>query len=916
MALLGAALLLGRAPFWWLGMALLAAGAVLLESRLRELWDRAAGRVALGQRKAVVEVLCLALLAVVAFAAIPKVAGGDRPTSKDHTAHYLRSHETRHHFLPQWQVQGWSHRLFAGYPSGYNYPIGSDLWVAAVHLAALGALDFSQAYAVAFFLSFLLLGYGVYRLGERFFGRGAGLLAGLLYLTDPGIIGFGWDAFEWGVWPQRLAMALALLALAGLPAVVRERRMGAVAVFGLLMGAAVVVHPVVLLLQLVALGVTLAVWLRRVDSEEAEAGQQLAAGRALVRLLLANGLGLMVSAFWLLPFIDARRYADVIGRAGLPMLELGRGLLTLDLIEGTWGVVLLLAVMGLVRTFRGGDVGARFVAWLSLVLFFAGSGALLLALNLPDHLPAVRAVQFERLSLLAKPFLFVLAAHTGLWLARQLWQRAPKVPRGPVARRAVVAGLLTLICFPVLISFAVGYYSQHVGRNAKLLSRRADQQDRAALGAYINARPRQGPLERVAFIGGRDDHSILDLATRLNRSFYKSGYTPGINFKYLIHSNQPGALAALNTRWVMSRQRLEEDDYQLVRRFGRYFLYRHQGFTPEPFAILEGKGPVELTRFSHQEIVLEAGPGAHGAMQLNVSYFPRWKLTRDGQPMEIRVQRHAASPLSSGFMAADLAPGVYRFVFQPSALDRVANWITLAGLLLACLLLLADLERGAAAPPVRMVERLAPRAGALLGWRGLMPAGAALTAAALGGALWLSARAPGIEIEGTRRVKEVRYDFLHNLPGASVWRLDDRLPPARCTWRLDRFSCGDSPHMVLRPRYTLHFVRCIEADLQRTDGLSLTFNDVPAGDGIFGYFVCHRGAGKLSLMVNGQQGPSFKCEAVGAVQPFFHPVPWPESGRHKSVSFIITQKKKKKLGRFCFQAQSVVRSVEMVPKPE
>jgi len=904
MVLVGAGLLAARAPFWWLGAALAAAGGVLLWPSLRRLWhDHVDDRLDLFRRQAALELICIALLFVVAVMAIPEVAGGDRPISKDHTAHYLRAWKTRFDLLPYGQLHGWTHSLFAGYPTGYNYPIGSDLWISAVHLSTLGALDFSESYAVGFFLSFLLLGFGVYRLGKRFFGRGPGLLAGLLYLTDPGIIGLGWDAFAWGVWPQRLAMAFALLALSALPDVVKRQRMAPVAVFALLMGAALVTHPVVLFLQIAALVVALAVWLRwggvGKPADPVPPGQR---GRVVLRLLLANGLALMVAAFWLVPFIDTRHYADVIGRAGVPMLELGIGLLTLNLFEGTWGVILVLGLMGLVTTLRRGATEARFIAWLALGLFFAGSGQLLLVLNLPDHVSATKAIQFERVSLLAKPFLFIIAANTALWLIRLLWERGK--PAGPpTARRAAAVGLLTLICLPVLASFSASYYSRHVGRGAQLLSRRADQDDRLRLVEYLNAQPKEGILERVVFIGTQHDHSTLDMAARLSRPFYKSGYTPGINFKYLIQSHKPEALKTLKARWIVARKELKKPSFTPIERFGRYYLYQHTYYTPEPYSLLKGRGPIKLTRFSAQEIELEAGPGAHGVFQIPVSYFPRWRLYKDDVPAEILVKKHPASPSSSGFMSATLSPGVYRFAFETNALDNTASWITAVGLVLVGLLLFGDMRRGAAALPVRLVERLGPRAGVLVGWRWTVPAVAAVAAALVITALILWTQPAAIEHARAPDITEVKYDFLTHLSGASVTRDDEGLPPEACSWRVDRFSCGDSLNLVLRPRYTPYFGRCLELDLQKASGITVTYHDVPAGDAIFGYFICHRGEGRITLHVNGEQGPSVKCSTPGKRETFVQWMKTSES-RHQSVSFEITLLGDKK-GRFCFLAQSI-----------
>ena len=114
------------------------------------------------------------------------VPAGEMPMSADHTVHLTRIWMWAGE-LSRGQVRGWSSTWFFGTPVGELYPVLGDALIIAIRVLSLGALSWSGAYAIGFFLVFAAQGLAVLRAG-RAAGLGAlpGLIAATLLLCDVG----------------------------------------------------------------------------------------------------------------------------------------------------------------------------------------------------------------------------------------------------------------------------------------------------------------------------------------------------------------------------------------------------------------------------------------------------------------------------------------------------------------------------------------------------------------------------------------------------------------------------------------------------------------------------------------------------------------------------------------------------------
>ena len=195
---------------------------------------------------------------------------------------------------------------------------------------------------------------------------------------------------------------------------------------------------------------------------------------------------------------------------------------------------------------------------------------------------------------------------------------------------------------------------------------------------------------------------LTDLGIDLPCPLYKICFTPSGHFKYNLASLSYEAMVAVNVRFALSEHPIspERPDFVPIKVFDqRLWLYEFRDWNPVPFEV-KGKGLVELKEFRDEDIVLQAGPGAKGLLRLNVTYFPKWRATRNGVPVPI-----APLPIAglehSAFMQVELLPGTYRFHYQKGASDYVGTVLCLLGIA-GCVVLV----RGDSHPALKRLLRL------------------------------------------------------------------------------------------------------------------------------------------------------------------------------------------------------------------
>jgi hypothetical protein len=699
----GGVLLFGGSLLIPMGIAFIAGGAFLLVSRAQTAFAPAIARA-----RAVAwlpDALCAALLLALTLVMLGKVAAGDRPISFDHTVHYFQAWVFKERFWKDgWFF--WTNLWFAGYPMNYTYPTGAYVWIALVHWLTAGTLTFGGAYAVAFWLVFVVHGLSVYLLGRLAFNRIVGLMAAVLYLVDRGANSAG--GWFWivdiGTWPVALSIACSTIATALLARILEGGRRRDVVWCAVLIGLALLTHP----LQLVYVPILCATAFVLSTFVVGWARLRTTAWHAAA----AVGCGLLIGALWYLPFLAYSDYSRAYGWQWVSLDQIGanvyQGTLfpagaTLtsrevipsvatgyvpETVDGLAVYVTVLSVLALPILFLSRRLLPMLVSVLMFLLLVGASSSLHDAIGLPQWWAGYQRMEFARFSMLFKPFMCVGAA-VGVWALWRglkdstLWARLrpPSVWNGYA--RVVIA--VALVLWPTLPGIVVAL-NRHVFQTTATKSGDRSAADRAAVVQWIrHVRAKDPRFFRVAARGNDDsDHSLIDLGAELEVPMIHLGYTPAAPFRYslgksseflAVPSDSNDTFRTLNVRYVVSKVPVERPDWRHLQQFGTLTLYEFADWNPNPYVVTEGQGEIELVRFEDEAITFRAAPGAHGKLRLNVSYFPRWSAFKDDQPIAIDV---SSAGQGTGFMVVDLSPGVYDFRFTRG----LAEWL---GLVMAML---------------------------------------------------------------------------------------------------------------------------------------------------------------------------------------------------------------------------------------
>jgi len=850
------------APAWWLGAGLAAASLTLLFLATRVARARVAAALAqprslrVGRWTSTTplapllgELACVSAIAVLATLMLGDALAGQPPMSGDHTVHFAKLLDASSLLAETGRPLGWSHAQYAGSPVGYLYPFLPDLWVLSIR-AILG-LDHAAAYGVGFWFFWVALGLAVYTFGKRAFGRPVGLLAATLYLTagDSVAHNSGWDYIvSWGVWPQWLALAFALFALSRTGDLLFGSRHRTVAAVGLFAGLALLGHQASVVAFLFAAVAALAAWWW--GPRPVGAHTRPALGRAL----LATVLALLVGAAFLWPFLDTAAMTDERGAFWVDGHELGGRLLSRLTLLGELPLVTAAGLAGIWLVLRRRpSFLATFAAFFALLSVVVGQASLQSELHLVETNATARHLIWPRIVELGKPFFFVLAAWSLVALARGgLTALRPATDGTPGSdptaspaspwTRALWAFGLTAALAPIAGGAVTHFALDQVARDTRPLFERPRAGELAALETWMGAHlPRDG-FWRLADLTDGQGRGVADLGVRLGRPVHRPGYTVVSNFVYKARGRSPNLLDALNVAFAVADRPLPPTLWEPLHEVGTLRLYRYLRFTPPPFDVLDGAGPVSVTGWSRDRLRLEAGPGARGTLRLAVSAFPRWHASRDGVPVPITAMV-VDDQADTGFMSVPLAPGAWEFHFQTSVLDDLALVVTPLGLLLCLLVALADgrgrlarLPRSALSALSSLAHRLPAPPARVAG----VPLGPVVMVAALAGlcvvVLLLSARTPRIPpAPGTPAgTGEVVWDGAAALDEAEV-----ALGGQPCSWVLDRHLCrGADSRFAVAPVPAvfeeLDQATCISAEPAGRAPLRITWRGVPSGEVVLG----------------------------------------------------------------------------------
>jgi hypothetical protein len=636
------------------------------------------------------------------------------PATGDHMIHMYKGWLMSEHLLPSGRLSGWSQMAFAGYPAGVYYPVLGDLAITLTRWLTLGLLSFERTYAIWFLFLTVLIPLAVYVVTRRAAGPIGALAAGVLCAGDVG----GWpqgghvSTFHWAVWPFILGLTLSMLSVTAadraILAPIRERP-GRFLLFVVLLALSVLAHPIAsFFLGLAAsLYVLLLAFLKR---------REIDPWKVMGRALLAAGVGALLAAFWIVPWITTGREwtlgwpAVGFGGMWLSLAKMTEALAGNQLFYKFYWATWILGAVGIPLAFSTRRRWPIYLAVLFLLTFlFVG------ACNaLGDGLIA-RKVQIERMAAFMKFGWFCLAGvavdRIGaglLWLIGRLperyrtgrWERA-------LARARPIAGVVFVVALVV-----AGW--QDSFRNVVRMGRLGGDlwDDIVAAEQWLADQPR-GPLDRVLYQPGKlcvtgkltspecnevyHRHIFASGPVRTNLPKLKYGYEATAIFKNvpLAHRwpqdgelikrllSNNAAMETLHIRWIVSLVRWpDQPGVEEVARFGDVRVYGVDAGSRPPVR-LEGAGRLEVERFSDEEVVVRVtGAEAGSRVLFPIAYFYPWHAYRDGRQLEL--ERHGVLPgVREILIAVEARDGVTELRYERPWWERLANWTSLL-LWIAC----------------------------------------------------------------------------------------------------------------------------------------------------------------------------------------------------------------------------------------
>jgi hypothetical protein len=771
----------------------------------------------------------------------------DTPLSHDHPVHLFQAWHFWSEMLGRGRLRGWSHFWGFGIPAGELTPIGPDLWVALFRAATLGLLSWTRTYALAFAGMLVFVTMTVYVFTRRFFGASTAAVAALLWLLDPGAWfqgGWSWHT-SLGVWPVTLGMGFTLLALASLERLTASsdprHRLQTVLVGAFWIAASLLTHQLPMIVYPIA--VTLLVldhWRR--DGLTAA---------VLLRVVATCALGAALSAFYIVPMMARSGLTIDLGVQGGSLDELGRKLVEMRVFENLWPPIFMLGLVGAILVARARRPAGVFFISCTALFVILSSNVLVTVFHFERLIGGILKLEAQRLLLVAKFFLFPLAAHAAVTLGRSpgIGAVADVLPAPSRFGRLVGALLIAVLGAPLLRPAVVHIFNTQIAKSFEMATSMPLWHDLQAFFEWSRVeRLANKDFYRIAYALPPHEH-LATVAPIFDQTFfYKVGYTPAQQLQSFPMSDEPALFEALSVKYMLTDHPINDPSFALVRTFGKLQVYRFTRYRPQPFTMLSGQSQVEVVRFDPEYIQLRlrgTSPGAR--LRLNVANYPRWEATLAGRRLPIfpAPVYGMEYPILMEVPAGD-GDLVFRYVYR--AVDWTGLIITLLGLVTATLFASGAVTRSAGWRRQRDVaiarlRRAAPFA---------RPIAAGIGALLLGLVIW--------RLTGPSRLDRDSVFLFRRAAGALSLAGNHCVATEPAAWR-----CG--PHEVragvVSGGYGSHF--CMTAPAVGPLVLTTT---TKLGQFVAGRYDPGDGAGRIRVSVDGRLLGDMATRGIGQGQQF------------------------------------------------
>jgi len=599
---------------------------------------------------------------------------GVMPLSADHTVHLARAYLVGQNLLGG-HITGWSSTWFYGFPAGELYPVLGDLLVCLLRALSFGLASWAACYALVVTFVFVLQGWVLLHAG-RLLGMGPlpGLFAAAWMLLDAGAYREGGFTYTitYGVWPQALATSLAILGFVTLIRALRGREtpgglqaratttdtaptgsLRHLTRAAWLLGAALLAHPMTLLMSVVGAGLLGLTFGLRGGGSRVRVLQA-----TLVQTGLAVGLGVGVAAWWLLPMLAHRGWMVSYGWLYQSLEVMAEMVRT----HGAWthAMPAYLGYTIIAGMVLAAVMGTRYVRWIALWAlchWLFASIDVFWQLRLDWLSEGFTHLQYQRFLIATKPAFFLLAG----WVVTLPWHWLRRA-RSQLDRRAKwpVVGLLAGL--GVAAAATVSAQAWTVGQEhgvgqvqlTRLPGRPSLDHDYPQFSVWLKEQVDQElaagrPPIRIAVRAHRNLHWFMDLPAKTGARVYKLGFTPGSNFVHKPEVGHEELYRQLGVRYLVTTGARAGSRVSLVAEFGRIRVWERRDWEADLVAHIQGPGELRVIDGDPDDgaMAFEVVPGPQQNphttvipaapdqtwLIVHVAGYPRWEMLQNGQPI-------------------------------------------------------------------------------------------------------------------------------------------------------------------------------------------------------------------------------------------------------------------------------------------
>ncbi len=675
-----------------LGLIAAATGLILLGSAVAAWLGHPDGRPSWAHRVVRTASATLPALSVVAAVCLvySYLVRGEMPWSHDHPVHLFKAWHLSENLIATGRISGWSNFLWAGYPAGTLYPMLSDMLVVVVRAVTFNQAPWPVAYAWSLLVMLLSYHLGIYTLGRRWFGPWAGTAAALFALMDRGAAREGsyYWTMHYGVWPMALATALWFFALDRLLAVLEKPTAGRVAGFAVLLGLALLGHPMTLTFSAVIFPLAMLLHVLRNRGVSATAPVWAGVGALL--------LGAMLAAFWYGPFLA---HEDLVGQYGdgwLSIPEIGERLAASSLFDATLALPLALGLGGAVLAWTQGHRAGREVTVLTAGLMLAVCSTVYQMVDLESVYEGFNIVHFRRFTYALKMFWFVLAGYAVTGGAGQLL-RSVQATAGmrPLAgwQKAAWIAVCAVLFTPLLESFVVGLINgplKEIGSEKPLDEQGHSTPFQDSNEWFAEHTDPKDPFYRILYDVGGSRHLFNAAPVFTGRpAVVTTNDVPATSFTRSFRNSSVSTMEIQQVRYVVALDEFmaNKKDLEEVYRKDRLRIYRFKGYRAQPFRV-EGKAQAKLLEFTDELVRIRVkDPAPDDRLTLYVTELDYWHAYIDKTPVPIRIvegNTHARWLMDVPLTKA----GTLEFVYERGLDSRLGLVATAAALVTVLILAL------------------------------------------------------------------------------------------------------------------------------------------------------------------------------------------------------------------------------------